>query len=112
MAMEDDRKLVEQFEALLKENPDYNTARQKHHCSEGFVLYWGRDHFEDIAADSFDRDAVMNVLNNTEDKARILIYQTSDVTPEPLAGSGTLYAFVFHPTEPRFITAGTGDWRS
>ena len=112
MAMEDDRELVEELEALLEGNPDYRAARQKHHCSEGSILYWGPDHFRNISSDSFDQEAVMKVLSNPEEKARILIYQTSDTTPEPLAGSGILYAFVFHPTEPMFITAGTGDWRS
>jgi len=110
--MEDEKELVTQFEVLLEGNPDYTTARQKFHCSDGSVLYWGRDHFKSVPADGFDKDAVMNVLTNVEDKARILIYQTSDVRPESLAGSGILYAFVFHPTETRLITVGTGDWRS
>jgi hypothetical protein len=110
--MDSDQKLIQQFEMLLEGNPDYEVARQKHHCSDGSILYWGRDQLERPPSRGFDREALLGVLINAEDKVRILIYQTSDSTPAPLSGWGTLYAFVFHPTEPRLITTGTGDWRS
>lgn len=110
--MDSDQKLIQQFEMLLEGNPAYVVAKQKHHCSAGSILYWGRDQLEGLLFEGFEREAMLGVLSNADDMVRILLYQTSDSTPAPLSGSGTLYAFVFHPSEPRLITSGTGDWRS
>ncbi|MCX6956573.1 MAG: hypothetical protein NTV51_30955 [Verrucomicrobia bacterium] len=102
---------VTELEARIGSHPNFLAAKSHFHCSTGEVFMWKRADIERFRLAAAIREKILDALG-TEESSPMLLYQTSDVKPEPLAGHGLLYAFIFHPQTHELLASDVSNWRS
>lgn len=97
--------IASKLESTLSNHPLYLEARAKFHGAGPEMMFLSG---EDLSRTKFDDAAKATVLSHlgaADNKVRILVFFTSDVTPKPLAGYGNLYSFMFHPKDDELLHA-------
>ena len=104
--------LASTLERTLSNHPLYLEAHRKFHCTGPELMFWSREDVSRTNLDDAVKRTILSQMGTADSSVRILIFFTSDVTPEPLAGYGNLYAFVFHPKRDELLHAGVSTWVS
>lgn len=100
------------LESTLSNHPLYVEARAKFHCAGPELMLFSREDVNRTKLVDAVKTTILAQMGATDSNVRILVFFTSDVTPEPLAGYGKLYAFIFHPKYDKLLHADVSTWRS
>ena len=100
------------LESTLSNHPLYVEARAKFHCAGPEHMLFSREDVNRTKLVDAVKTTILAQMGATDSNVRILVFFTSDVTPEPLAGYGKLYAFIFHPKHDKLLHADVSTWRS
>jgi hypothetical protein len=87
-------------------------AKSQHYCSRPDLMYWTAAEISRTKLDDSVKKSILRHMESDDSVVRILIYFTSDVTPEPLSGRGDIYSFMFHPDRDELIQTDVGTWKS
>ena len=104
--------IASSLERTLFNHPLYLEAHGKFYCAGPELMFCSREDVSRTKLDDAVKTTILSQMGAPDSNVRIVVFFTSDVTPEPLAGYGNLYAFIFHPKRDQLLHAGMSTWRS